>query len=140
MAIYAFSLLAPSDSSKQRFSPGTINMICNSGSWPQNDLTTPEAHSEQVCSIVWNLLFSVQQLDGASEMSVVLIFDICNVYKIVTYDWLYSQYRVQVMTIDMALKFRGNIEDLHLFLVCWADLVLWNGKTKSVLSNFKRMT
>ena len=29
-------------------------------------------------------------LDRAGEMSVVLIFDICNVYEIVAYDWLYS--------------------------------------------------
>ena len=67
-----------------------------------------------------------------------MLFPRNNVYKIVTYNWLYSQYRVQVKMIDMALKLGGNIERLH-FLVCWADLVLGNGKTKSVLSNFKRM-
>ena len=55
-------------------------------------------HSQQVCSIVSGLLFSFPEkffpgpLDRAGEMSVVLIFDICNIYEIVAYDWLYSQY------------------------------------------------
>ena len=45
-------------------------------------------HSEQVCSIVSGLIFSIFQrnllknlLDHAGEMSVVFIFDMCNVYK-----------------------------------------------------------
>ena len=29
--------------------------------------------------------------DRADEISAVLIFDICNVYEIAAYDWLYSQ-------------------------------------------------
>ena len=51
-------------------------------------------------------------------MSVVLIFDICNAYEIVAYDWLYSQYWGRLKMVDMASKFRGNIEDWRLFLVC----------------------
>ena len=50
-------------------------------------------HSEQVHSIVLSLLFSFPDLlDRTGEMFVVLIFDICNDYEIVAYDWLYSQY------------------------------------------------
>ena len=54
-------------------------------------------HTEQVCTIVSGLLFSFPEnllkdlVDRAGEMSV-LIFDICNVYEIVAYDWLYLQY------------------------------------------------
>ena len=44
-------------------------------------------------------------------MSVVLIFDIYNVYEIVAYDWLYSQYWGRVKIVDMASKFLGNIDD-----------------------------
>ena len=56
------------------------------------------SESEQVCSIFSGLLFSfpkklAQGFTGcANEMPVVLIFDICNVYEIVAYDWLNTQY------------------------------------------------
>ena len=98
-------------------------MIYNFGSWPQNYLTSPR-HSGQVCSLfqaccsVFPRNWLKDLLEGASEMYVVLSFDICNVYEIVTYDWLYSQYLVRVKIVDMASGFRGNFEDWHLFLVC----------------------
>ena len=57
-------------------------------------------------------------LNRAGELPVVLIFDICNLYEIVAYDWLYSQYWGQVKIVDNALKFFGNIEGWRLFLVC----------------------
>ena len=69
-------------------------------------------HSEQVCSIVSGELFSFLEkfaqdlLDRAGEMFVVLVFDICNIYEIVAfdwlyYDWLYWQYWGQVKILDM---------------------------------------
>ena len=74
-------------------------------------------HSEQACSIVSGLLFSFPKR-FAGEMFVVLIFDICNVYEIIAYDWLYSWYWGRVKMVDVASKFLGNIKDCHLFLVC----------------------
>ena len=55
-------------------------------------------------------------LNRAGEMSVVLIFGICNVYEIAAYDWLYSQYSGCVKMVDMASKFLGNIEYWRLLL------------------------
>ena len=51
-------------------------------------------YSEQACSIASGLLLSfvdkfARGLDRASEMSVVITFDICNVYEIFAYNWLY---------------------------------------------------
>ena len=57
-------------------------------------------------------------LDHAVEMSVVLIFDICNNDEIVAYDWLYLQYWGSVNMVNMASKFVGNIKNWRLFLVC----------------------
>ena len=61
-------------------------MICNFGGWPHNVLNTPKASSVFPRNLIKELL------DSAGQLSVVLIFDICNVSKMVTYDWLYSQY------------------------------------------------
>ena len=57
-------------------------------------------------------------LDRAGEMSVVLIFDICNVYEIFPFDWLYSRYWGQGKMVDIASEFLWKIEDWRLFLVC----------------------
>ena len=82
-------------------------------------------HSEQVCSIVSGLLFSFSEkfAHGPTQSCWrdtcgAFIFDICNVYEIVAYGWLYSQFSGRVKMVDMALKFLGNIEDWRLFLVC----------------------
>ena len=61
-------------------------MICNFGGWPQDFLNTREASSVFPRNLIKDLL------NRASEMSVVLIFDIYNVYEISAYHWLYSQY------------------------------------------------
>ena len=45
-------------------------------------------------------------LNRAGELPVVLIFDNCNLYEIVAYDWLYSQYWGRVKIIDNAWKHR----------------------------------
>ena len=58
------------------------------------------------------------RLNRAGKMPVVFNFDICNVYEMVAYDWLYSQYRGRLKIVDMVFKFFGNIEDWRLFLVC----------------------
>ena len=97
-------------------------------------------HSEEVFSMVAGLLFSFPNkfaqdlVDRAGEVSLVLIYDICNVY-----DWLYSQYCGRVKMVDMAPKFLGNIEDWRLLV-----RVIWFCETaklsKFVLSNFQRMT
>ena len=97
-------------------------------------------HSEQVCSIVSSLLFSFTEkfaqgprlLDSACGIPVVLIFDICNVYEIVAYDWLYSQYRGQVKMVDMVLKFLVNIEAVFVNL-SWCAYIIFclNSKTFS---------
>ena len=97
-------------------------------------------HSEEVFSMVAGLLFSFPNkfaqdlVDRAGELSLVLIYDICNVY-----DWLYSQYCGRVKMVDMAPKFLGNIEDWRLLV-----RVIWFCETaklsKFVLSNFQRMT
>ena len=47
-----------------------------------------------------------------------LIFDTYNVYEIVIYDWLYSQYWGQLKMVDIASKFLRNIKDRFLYLVC----------------------
>ena len=54
----------------------------------------------KLCSIVSRLLFSFR----AGKMSVVLIFNICNAYEIVAYEWLYLQYWGRVKMLDMASK------------------------------------
>ena len=87
--------------------------------------------SEQISSIFFQACCSVfprnllkDLLDHPGEISVVLIFDICNVYEIFAYDWLYSQYLGLVKMVDMASKFHRNIEDWRLLLVlvrlCWS--------------------
>ena len=99
-------------------------------------------HSEQVCSIVSGELFSFLEkfaqdlLDRAGEMFVVFVFDICNVYEIVAYDWLYSQYWDQVKMLDM--KHRRLVFDFSLLvrLIWFCEMAKLS---KSVLSNFKRM-
>ena len=45
----------------------------------------------QACCSVFSRNLLKDLLDWAGEMSVVLIFDICNVYEIVAYDWLHSR-------------------------------------------------
>ena len=55
-------------------------MICNFGGWPHNVLNTPEASSVFPRNLIKELI------DCAGQLSVVLIFDICNVSKMVTYD------------------------------------------------------
>ena len=50
-------------------------------------------------------------LDSAGEISVVLIFDICNVCEIVAYNWLYSQYWGRVKIVDMASKCLKKVKD-----------------------------
>ena len=64
----------------------------------------------QACCSVFARNILKDLLNSACEMPVVLIFDICNVYGIVAYDWLFSQYSGQVKMVDMALKFLGNID------------------------------
>ena len=58
------------------------------------DLTfwTSYAPLFQACCLVFprNLLKDV--LNRAGEVCVVLTFDICNIYEIVAYEWLYLQY------------------------------------------------
>ena len=100
-------------------------MICNFDKWPQNYLIkyTPLF---QACCLVFSRNMHKDLLDHPGEMSVVLIFDICNVYETVAYDWLYSQYSGG----SMALKFLGNFEDQHLFQPIRVDLAMSNGKTK----------
>ena len=44
--------------------------------------------SQEICS--WTTQGPQRLLKDL--LNVALIFDICNVYEIVTYDWLYSQY------------------------------------------------
>ena len=44
----------------------------------------------QVCCSVFPRKLLKDLLDRAGDMSVVLIFDIRNVYEIAAYDWLYS--------------------------------------------------
>ena len=77
-------------------------IICNFGGWPKNYLTMSEAvwtsmlhclrsavqFSREICS--WTTQGPQRLLKDL--LNVALIFDICNVYEIVTYDWLYSQY------------------------------------------------
>ena len=64
----------------------------------------------QACCSVFPRNLLEDLLDRACEMPVILIFDICNVYQIVAYDWLYSQNSGWVKMVDMTLKFIGNIE------------------------------
>ena len=118
-AIYAFFLLAPSDPPRYSFLQGTNKVICKLGGWPQNYLTTHEAFwtsilycfrpvvqfSREICSILLNC---------ACEMSVVLVFDICNVYEIVAL-WL------DVFTVLRSGnygRYGCKISRKHLFLVC----------------------
>ena len=73
-------------------------MICNFGGWPQNhpihtqDILNKYATLFQACCSVFPRNLLKDLLDCAARLPVVLIFDICNVYEIVAYDWLYSQY------------------------------------------------
>ena len=71
-------------------------MVCNFGSWPQNYLTMPEAFwtsmfhcFRPVVQFPWEICSRIY----AVMLPVVLIFDICNVYKIVASDLLYSVMR-----------------------------------------------
>ena len=88
----------------------------------------------QACCSVFPIKFAQDLVDRAGEVSLVLIFDICNVY-----DWLYSQCCGRVKMVDMASKFLGNIEHWRLLV-----RVIWICETaklsKFVLSNFQRMT
>ena len=88
----------------------------------------------QACCSVFPIKFAQDLVDRAGEVSLVLIFDICNVY-----DWLYSQCCGRVKMVDMASKFLGNIEDWRLLV-----RVIWFCETaklsKFVLSNLQRMT
>ena len=80
-------------------------MICNFDKWPQNYLIkyTPLF---QACCLVFSRNMYKDLLDRAGEMSVVLIFDICNVYEIVAYDWLYSQYSCGRYGAEISRKHR----------------------------------
>ena len=83
------------------FSQETTNMICTFGGWPQNYFTKYAPLFQACCSVfLRNLLKDL--LDRAGKISVVLLFDICNVYEIVAYDWLYPQYWCWVKMVDMA--------------------------------------
>ena len=80
-------------------------------------------HFEQVCSIISGRcsvflrnLLKPNQANRAGKMSAVLISAICNVYEIVTYDLLHSQYWGLIKMVDMASKYIGNIKDWRLFL------------------------
>ena len=59
----------------------------------------------QACCLVFqkNLLEDLLNQD-VGKMSVVLVFNICNAYEIVAYEWLYLQYWGQVKMVDMASK------------------------------------
>ena len=60
----------------------------------------------QACCLVFPRNLLKDLLNRASAISVVLIFDISNVYEIVAYDWLYLQYWGRVKIVDMASKIR----------------------------------
>ena len=103
-------------------------MICNFGGWPQNHFTTSEAFwtnmfhcfglalqlSHEIC---WRS-YSIALARCLSSF----FFGTCNIYEIVAYDWLYSQYWGQVKMVNMASKFLTNIGDWCLFLVCYLGL------------------
>ena len=58
----------------------------------------------QACCSVFSRNLLKDLLNHAGEISVVLIFDISNVYEIVAYDWLYLKYWGRVKMVDMASK------------------------------------
>ena len=66
---------------------------------------TSNAPLFQACCLVFqkNLLKDLLNQD-VGKMSVVLVFNICNAYEIVAYEWLYLQYWGQVKMVDMASK------------------------------------
>ena len=66
---------------------------------------TSNAPLFQACCLVFpkNLLKDLLSQD-VGKMSVVLVFNICNAYEIITYEWLYLQYWGQVKMVDMASK------------------------------------
>ena len=74
------------------------------------------------CSSVFPRDLLKDLLDRFGEMSMILTFDIWNVYEIVAYDWLYSQYWGWVKIVDMVSKFLGSIEDCRLFIVCFGSV------------------
>ena len=74
-------------------------------------------------------------LNCADEMLVVLIFDICNVFEIVTYEWLYLHYLGRVKMVYIAWKIGFSFCCVRLIWFC--DMTKLS---KSALSNFKRMT
>ena len=88
----------------------TINMIYNFGSWPQKCLRlsktfwTNYAPLFQASCLVFRRNMLKDLLNCADEMLLVLIFDICNSYEIVTYEWLYLHYWGSVKIIYMASK------------------------------------
>ena len=124
LVILAFSLFTPLYPSKYGFSQGTISIWFVLLVAGLRIISTHRRHSGQVRSIASGMLFSFPTkstqwlLYRAGEMSVVLIFGICNVYEIVAYYWLYSQYWVWLKMVDMASKFLGSISDWCLFFVC----------------------
>ena len=73
----------------------------------------------QACCLIFprNLLNDL--LDRAGEMSVVPIFDICNVYEFVTYDWMHSVLRSDVKMVNMASKIKN-----------WCLFLVWRYNTK----------
>ena len=111
LCLYAFSLLGSSDPSKKHFLQRTINMIykCGLSTNHQYDLShhtqgilNNYAPLFQACCSIFlrNLLKDL--LDCAVEMSVVLIFDIYNIY---------SQYWGRIAMVHMASKCLRNIKD-----------------------------
>ena len=75
-------------------------------------------------------------LNRAGKMSVVLIFNICNAYEIVAYEWLYLPYWGRVKMVDMASKIAVSFNCVSLvFFFCEVEKL-----SKSVFSSFKRMT
>ena len=58
----------------------------------------------QACCLVSPRKLLKDLLNHAGEMSVVSIFNICNIYEIDAYEWLYLQYWGQVEMVDMASK------------------------------------
>ena len=72
----------------------------------------------QVCCSVFPRNLPKDLLNHAGEMFVAFIFDICNVYEIAAYDYVYSQYWGWIKVLDMTLKFLGKINDWSLFSIC----------------------
>ena len=84
------------------------------------DILNKYAPLLQACCSVFPRKLPEDLLNRDGELTVVLIFDICNVHEIVAYDWLHSQHwggGGGVKMLNMASKLLWNIEDWCLFFV-----------------------